>query len=706
MMLNRRYIVLLICFIGFVRLGNAGKIDKAYTALYQYDYFKAKKYFTKALKYNTAAAAQGLALIFYREDNPFHSYDSALTYVNLAHEKWFITKPKRKDLYAKYGFTEDSISSMRQLISDQYFKLARKENTVSAFSDFIEVHTWSQKRDKAIAIRDSIAFFNAVNLNTSEAYRSYIQSYPESGYKELAQENYHSTLYDEVTGEDKLVSYIEFVNVYPDSPMKKEAERNIYEIITAPNTEEAYYALITKYPGNSYVSQAWKELYQVYLSDYSKERILEFLEKYPDTPIKDRVKEDALMADSLFLPYMEEGDYGYMNSDGVTLVEPKFEFTGFYQEGMAMIAEDGKYGFINKRKEVQVLCQYESVTDFIKGRSIVELNGKFGMIDRNGKYILECEFDDIGMMAEDLTYASVKDKYGYYDNSGKLRIDHIFDEAFDFENGKAKVEFEGNQGYIDIYGGFVVPPAYEKIAPFYDTLYLFEEDGLLGIMNHKCQIFKEPKFLQIGQFSEGLAIAMLDGGSEVVYLDSLGNIVIQNSFVSYPNYLLKGEFHNGIAVVMKEGKYGRIDTSGTFVTPPKYDNIGTGTVYYSFEKGGKWGVMNNASAIVIKPNYTSLRTINNKYVIASKEDTVGMISLDGNIIIPFAFKNIDPLLEGVFIVDDGSGIGLYKNKLKLTDCTYSRIGIYNEDYLYLIEGEELSYFDLKNMRLIGHNKNE
>ena len=108
MKLNLKYSFLLVLFLLFAFQGKANRIDRGYQALSIYDYFKAKKLFTKALKYNTGAAAQGLAVIFCRQDNPFHSNDSALAYINLAHEKYFQTKVKKKDLYACLLYTSDA----------------------------------------------------------------------------------------------------------------------------------------------------------------------------------------------------------------------------------------------------------------------------------------------------------------------------------------------------------------------------------------------------------------------------------------------------------------------------------------------------------------------------------------------------------------------------------------------------------------------
>lgn len=706
MKLNLKYAFLLVLFLIFSFLGRSSRIDRGYQALYQYDYFKAKKLFTKALKYNTSAAAQGLAIIFYRNDNPFHSDDSALVYINMSFEKFSVTNQKKIDLYAKYGFTSDSIGQIRQLVSQRFFNVAREKGTVMALGDFIEEHQWFYKREQAIAMRDSLAFFNAVGSNSSLAYKRYMELYPESEFLDLAEVNYHTTLYDEITEDKSLESYEQFLLSYPENPMAKDAEEEVYRIVTAPNTEGAFYQFVSKYPDNHLNLKGWRELYQVFMSEYSVDRMHEFLMQYPDNKIADDVNKEILFADSLFLPFNKDGLYGYMNQDGLELISNVFMYTGFFKEGLAAVQTDEGIGFISKQGVIQIYPNFEMATEFEGGLAIVEKDERLGLIDRNGRIVLDLKYDDIGSLQGEMIYASINEKYGYYDRSGKLRIPHMYDDAYDFQNGTAKISFEEKEGYIDGYGAFLVSPAYERIEQFRDTLYTFEEDGLIGIMNRKCQIYKEPKFSQIGPLLNGLAIAEFEESGEVVYLNGRGDIVIQNGLSTYPNFLLKGEFRHGLAIAMKDGKYGKIDTTGKFIIQPKFENIGIGNGIFPVQKNNVWGLMNSAGAMLIKPVYDDLTVIDKKYLFAVQNDTVGMISPDGNILIPFAFNSIEPLLGEVFIAQTDSGIYLYIGEERVLNEPYDRIGVYNEDYLYLVEEGEVSYYDLKRKRKIEYNASE
>ncbi len=706
MKLNLKYSILLGLFLLFAFQGKASRIDRGYQALYSYDYFKAKKLFTKALKYNTAAAAQGLAVIFFRQDNPFHSDDSALVYINLAHEKYFQTKVRKRDLYIKYGFTEDSINSIRQSISQRFFEKSKANGTVSSLGAFIDEHTWFNERDRAIAIRDSLAFFNAVGNNTSESYKQYLEAYPQSEFSALAQDNYYNSLYDEMTEDGSLSSYEKFLQAYPQNPMAVSAEEEVFRIVTEPNTLEAFHQFVSDYPTNHLNEKAWKELYQLYLGDYSKDRLENFLNEYPNAPIAEQVIKDIVLADSLFLPFNDEDKYGYMNERGDQVIPNDFLYSGFFKEGLAIVQTDAGVGFISKQGELQIAPDYDLAVEFEGGLAIVEKNDRLGVIDRNGRIILETKYEDVGSLEGELIYASVKDKYGYYDKSGKLRIPHMYDDAYDFKNGFAKVNFEGKEGMIDKFGAFYVSPAYASITHFVDTMYLFEEGGLIGFMNNKCQIYKEPQFEQVGPLKNGFAVAEISESGEVVYLDKRGNIVISIGLSSYPNFLLKGEFREGLAIAMKEGKYGKIDTTGKFVIPAKYENIGLSIGMFPVQKNNLWGLMNNAGAVLLKPSYEALTVIDREHILAVQNDTAGVIGPNGNILIPFSFKNIEPLMDEVFVAESDSGKVLFVRDVQVLPDYYERIGIYDKDYLYLVKEGKLSYFNISRNKKIEFNGRE
>ncbi|MBK9564805.1 MAG: WG repeat-containing protein [Saprospiraceae bacterium] len=69
---------------------------------------------------------------------------------------------------------------------------------------------------------------------------------------------------------------------------------------------------------------------------------------------------------------------------------------------------------------------------------------------------------------------------GYVDANDKLVIDMKFSKANDFNNGFALVKTQKQEGLIDTFGNFVIPPIYEEIIPNidYTFFYCFGNDSL------------------------------------------------------------------------------------------------------------------------------------------------------------------------------------------------------------------------------------
>ena len=696
MRLNLQYIILISLLSLASFTSRAGKIDKAYKALVVKDYFKAKKHFTKALKYNESSAAQGLAIIYYRTDNPFHNYDSANVYIKRAINGWDMEKQRKKDKWLKFGFTEDSLFSFRLKISSEFYRIANDLKTEEALAIFISDHPWAVEKAQAVTTRDSIAFFGAVIQNNAKGYRTFVKKYPESRYAELARQNYHDSQYNEETADGTLGAYVEFINNNPSSPMINHAELNVFNISTASNTVDAFSTFINSYPENHYIDSAWHHLYQYQLMEYSIETMESFLTT--PVPFKSRIEKDIKMFDSILFPHSKDSKFGFMNENGEVVIANDYEFTGVFQEGLAIIVLNGKYGFVNKHGEIQIPCKYESASDFHQGKAIVEVNEKMGMIDRNGRFFIDCNYDDLGTFSDSLVYASINDKYGYYDNTGKQVISHSFDDAYDFHNGIAKVEKDGKQSFINTLGEFQIPLIYSEVRPYYDTLYTFVDSGYYGIMNHKGQVFIEPIYSAIGTVNNGLAIASIQ--NRVVYIDTVGAMVIDNGYEEYPNYVLKGEFIEGRAIVSKKGKYGRINMKDATVTGIRFENIGIGTTQFPAQKNGEWGLFDNKDVMLIEPQYQSLIALGNGAFIASRRDTVGVVNQEGEVIVPFSFSNVESIGDDLFLVSQNETLGVYKNEKLIIPLQFNQIGFFNEDFLFLIKDGALLYYNIEKGKLV------
>lgn len=694
----RVFLVFIFVFTLGVNNVSASRVSKANKALLIKDYFKAKKHFSKGVKYNISPSSFGLATIYSRNDNPFFNLDSAYHYIVQADSTWGVSSDRKKKKWAIYSWTLEGIDSLKNRISDQLFIKAKGLHTVEAYSDFINRNAWSKDYELAIHKRDSLAFFSVVTTNDANSYKEFLRVYPNSEYGEIAKENYHNSQFLEMTVDKSLESYKIFVKEYPNSPQRLEADSIIYYMVTQNNTEEAYRDFVLNYSENTFIKRGWEKFYQVYLFDYSKSRILEFQKLYPQALNILDIEKDIVSFSHDYLPFIKNGEYGIMNSNGEVVVQAAYQYIGSFEEGFAQYMENDRVGLMNTRGVVFISAKYDNISTISNGRYIVEKNELLGLIDRNGKEIFPCKYEDIGELSEGLVYIAKEDSYVYSDYNGQLKDSLSFLDAMSFNNGLAKVETETGIGIINSNIEFVIPPFYNNLKWLNDSLLSYSEGRKFGVINLLGDTIVNLNYDYIGDYQEGLALVSFN--DTVNYIDERGKVAIGGFFQTYPNYKSKGSFVNGSAIIVRAGKYGRINNSGDIVSEIQYDNLGEGAKYIPFEKKNAWGVMSLSNKIMIPSKYESINVINDKMVITKFEDSIGLVDLSGKVLIPNSFKSIEFLGRDIFSVYNGDKFGLFIDGVFITPLEYKAISLLNDRFVTLMDEISISYFDMEKKQIV------
>lgn len=120
--------------------------------------------------------------------------------------------------------------------------------------------------------------------------------------------------------------------------------------------------------------------------------------------------------------------YGFIDTNGKTVIQPQFRYAGFFYEGLCAVQD--------------------SDTD------------KWGFIDKTGKFVIKPQFDSAERFSEGLADVEINNKWGYINKSGVMVIPPKFDAVDDFDNGIAKVELNDDWNYyIDKTGKFIWKPS-------------------------------------------------------------------------------------------------------------------------------------------------------------------------------------------------------------------------------------------------------
>jgi len=692
-------IVFIACVLLSPGLLAAKTIDKAFKALQEYNYFEAKALFLKAEKKQPSAANYGLAMIYFRTDNPFHNPDSAYSRIIRSEAAYSALSEKTKASFKKYQFDYLAIASLRSEISKVFFNQALKAPTEAGMDAFQQAHPWAQERFSAVHIRDSIALKKASDAGTSAAYADFLKKYPESALAVRAKGEFNRLQYREQTGAGTITSFLTFEKAFKDNPYTADAQDQIYQLSTAQNTVEAFEGFIRNYPSNRNIDQAWRRLYQLFMYDYSTARLEEFQKKYPNYPFKEELLRDKELSNSIILPYKDDSRFGWMALDGRPVIPAQYESVGFFKEGLAWAEKNGKIGYVDKMNETVIDFKFTDAMDFEKGRAIIAIGEESGIIDRSGTLIFPVAFKDIGQFSEGLIYAQKDSLYGYFDTYGYQRIQPQFTEAFSFVNGKARVTSGELQAFIDPYGSFVVPPVYEEIEFFTDSLLIFLDGEFYGLMDLKCQPVVPATYDRIAPLSNDRALFVKDG--QIGYMNSKGKEIVPGIYESFPNMQEEASFSGTTAKALKADKFGLIDRNGKAVIPFQYRQLGKPGTLVAFEKAGKWGYIDLANKVVLPPAYEAAETFKDGLGIVRMLTLYGAINAKGGIVIPLEFTEIKRLDATHYLVSRGAKYGVYSDKgALLVPLEYGQIRKVHDDFYLLTKGSDVHYLYLPENRVI------
>ncbi len=300
-------------------------------------------------------------------------------------------------------------------------------------------------------------------------------------------------------------------------------------------------------------------------------------------------------------PISEDGKWGYIDRSGKVVVTPQFDAAERFHEGLAAVRLKHRLAFIDSSGAIAISTDFDvtgfnlSPFRFSEGLAPVPVAKKWGYIDKHGTLVIPAVFSDANAFSEGLARVESGGKIGYIDRTGNLTIAARFLSGEDFSEGVALVQtgegkkgFDDSYGYIDKQGRFVIPPR-RRLMPgsFSEGLAAFAVGGEVeyadnnvpvniigmefGCIDKSGKTVIKPRFVGIGEFHDGLALAQTDGAlhrgieGSFGFIDTSGKLVIPDTFETAQ------PFSEGLAAVKQKGLWGFIDRTGTFVIPPRFN---------------------------------------------------------------------------------------------------------------------------------------
>ena len=704
-----KYFLLLSTIILFFSLNvSAGKIDRGFDALKEYNYFKAKELFEKSLKRKTTAAAFGLSVIYSTNNNPFYNLDSAYRYINKSEIAWNTLKDRKRQKIKRFGIDSLQIQMVKDSIEAMKFTDVLNLNSITAYNHFIQYFAKAPQLNAVVLLRDELAFNQAQEIGTAEAYFMYMNKYPESAQYTEAKANYELELYRSITSSDSLAAYLMFLEQYPESPYANKAEDKIYMISTASAKISDYENFVENYPDNRNVNTAWRNIYKLYTQEPTSERIAEFRLDFPDYPFLDEIMLDYELAAKKFYPILKNEHYGYIDASGEVVLDFIYDWADSFIEGVAVVAINDSLGVINKQGAVIIPLVYKEIEPFKNALAVVGKNGKYGIINKLNQLILPIEYDEIGSFNDGLALVIKDDLYGYVNTSGELAIPLQYQSAGSFQNGFAYVEqsvivdtsetTKSFKGIINSKGELVVNIENDWIEPFNDRgLARARKNNKYGLYALNGSLIVDFIYDNIGEFSNGYALVA--DSNNCTFINEKVKLITDFKFEYSPEALTYSKFSDlGFAKVMTKGKFGIIDTTGEKVVPAIFDAIG---VYNpkgltAVSKKGKWGYANQDMRLIINYIYDFAGDFYKGKAIVKKDDLYGLIDMEGNFLLPLQYESLKKIDSLAYLLEKNDLVQLVNLKLEsIVSGNYSSIEPIDETMIRLKTNNEIKMFNLK-----------
>jgi WG containing repeat len=363
--------------------------------------------------------------------------------------------------------------------------------------------------------------------------------------------------------------------------------------------------------------------------------------------------------------FEENGLYGFKNSYGEIVINPKYDFADNSSEGLASVYIDGKYGYIDSKDNLIIENKYAYAQSFTNGLAIVDFeDGKAGIVDKNGSEIFSTDKYKLFQIVDNYIAVGNNDsgtKMGYLDIKGNPLGEIKYNSLWEFVNGIARVEYEGKYGYINDKGQEIIPLIYDYADNFKNG-YAIVNDG------------ESSKLIDIN-------------GREV----SINSLSFKNTYSGFVDEIIVGQDINTLESVVLNKDFKelyRLPTGYTFTGEAKsglsvFYNDNNGLSFMD-SKGKQKFEIDNADIWLYDYDVTKDYFVVEKY---DKDKSVGVVNINGEEVIPLKYSNIEKVdkffictIEGIF----GDKFDIYYNDLKIINNSIKA------DYIFMVGDGVLS----------------
>ncbi len=304
-----------------------------------------------------------------------------------------------------------------------------------------------------------------------------------------------------------------------------------------------------------------------------------------------------------YLLAKESSGYGIINIDGKYIMEPVLEklehtsgnfFYGFNEDQYFLIEGTELSADIRYNSYHEIRKEGDLLTEYIRGKLRRVMDWEGIILDTIG-------MENVQLISKGNMLVQMRDeKIGLLGDTGwKVKPVSNVEKIFPGTDGYFPAQFENKIGVIDNAGNWTIQPEFDEIKLLSEEMAAYLDGGKTGLISINGEILSSPKWNDVKDFKDGLAISsvnessflitnsgqevMTEGYENILRIDSdnfliekegkVGMIDRNGKSLLDVNYDAIQQMEEGLFLVNNEGKYGLADAEGSLIFPVAYEEI-------------------------------------------------------------------------------------------------------------------------------------
>lgn len=390
-------------------------------------------------------------------------------------------------------------------------------------------------------------------------------------------------------------------------------------------------------------------------------------------------------------------------------------FISFYQSDFAQVKLNSKWGVINIAGQITIPCIYDDISSLTidgavcyivrKGSRVSIINarnesivpfeydyirkgidsaihleigkgGKIGLMNLvTRKMVIPLIYDRMEMLSASLVKVQKDNRYSIFNVSGAQVLPGWYTLLeINFQNAYVVAQLNGKKGVLSLSGKEIIPFEYEELKDYIasEIYFIGAKGGKFGLFAHDGKVVLPAQYDMLD--GTGLNMVTVTNNNKTGMVTPQGSPVLPMEYdeiVNMENYFL----------LKKNNKYGFIGPAGNVIIPVEYDaldRLATKQYYNLYyllgTRNGKKAIVDAATGkplfdfiyddLIGTRNYAEDPEIFGNAIIAVKNGKYGMIEMNGNVLVPFIYDELQYLSSYLVIAGKSGKYGIvdvYKN---------------------------------------------